>query len=287
MKMNALHQPSLGEITSAIESNLIAKFKYYPSRLGICDAKIGVVEYRDPDFHVDLINSQEKTSTFNIICNAQFLPTQLDEKIKMTEDFFSRDRLPVCWWIGPSTVPGILGEELAHRGWVYEGTDLGLAADLRSLPAQVRKSLEEDLNPKDISIEPVVDGVGMSDFASILASFFGKDEGIAIAHFYGEVAKRGFQASDPLQNFVAYFKGQPVATSSLFLSHGVAGFYDCLTIPEMRRKGIGMAMMRNRFRIVLDLGVPWVVLSSSHDSRGLYQRLGFKEYCQFSTYVKL
>ena len=266
-----LDKPSIKEIRAAIEGNLIAKVKYYPSLL----PEMTVLEESDVDF----INSNEKTSTFNIICNARFLELRPQKKVKDLSEYYRSRDLPVCWWIGPSTTPSSLGEVLLEEGWHYEATDLGLAADIRKL------SFESD-ELADIEIKQVNDKQTMMDFTGVLASFFAASEKEAILSFYRKVAQRGFINDDPLKNFVAYWKCKPVATSSYFLSHGVAGFYDCLTLAEMRRKGIGQAMMRKRFKQVLELGIPWVTLSSSHDSRGLYQRLGFQQYSEFSTFVK-
>jgi GNAT superfamily N-acetyltransferase len=271
MSFRALDKPNTKEICAAIEGNLIAKVKHYPSLL----PEMTVLEEGD----VDVINSNEKTSTFNIICNARFLEPRSQKKVRDLSEYYQSRDLPVCWWLGPSTTPSALGDVLRAEGWQYEATDLGLAADLRKL------SFESD-EIKDINIKQVKDVQTMMDFAGVLASFFGASEKEAILSFYRKVAQRGFTNKDPLQNFVAYWNGKPVATSSYFLSHGVAGFYDCLTLAEMRRKGIGQAMMRKRFKQVLELGIPWVTLSSSHDSRGLYQKLGFQQYCEFSTFVK-
>lgn len=271
MSFPVLDKPNTKEICAAIEGNLIAKVKYYPCLL----PEMTVLEESDVDF----INSNEKTSTFNIICNARFLELRPQKKIKVLSEYYKSRNLPVCWWVGPSTTPASLGEVLREEGWQYEATDLGLAADIRKL------SFESD-EVEDITIKQVKDAQTMMDFAGVLASFFGASEKEAIFSFYRKVAQRGFTNDDPLQNFVAYWNSRPVATSSYFLSHGVAGFYDCLTTVEMRRKGIGQAMMGKRFKQVLELGIPWVTLSSSHDSRGLYQRLGFQQYCEFSTFVK-
>ena len=271
MTFEALETPSNNQIIHAIESNLIAKVKHYPSLL----PGMFVIENQK----ITQINSNEQTSTFNIICNAKFPETVDREEVRSIGEYYRSKQLPVCWWVGPSTTPNNMSDLLKEDGWTYEATDLGLAANVRTIQVH-----SEPL--RGIDIERVQNLDGIMDFASVFASFFGESERLAILNFYEKVGQRGFCDRDPLQNFVVYSDGQPVATSSFFVSHGVAGFYDCLTIPEMRRKGIGLAMMMKRFQLVLDMGVPWVTLSSSYDSRRLYQRLGFKKYCEFSTFVR-
>ena len=199
--------------------------------------------------------------------------------LEQVEAYYHSRSLPVCWWIGPSSKPSNLVDLLKSRGWTYEATDLGLAADLRTVPIR-------QIEIQGLSIEQIREPKGVMDFAEVFASFFEPREAEALRRVYRKIADHGFRDEDPLQNFIAYFEGKPVATSSYFTSNGVAGFYDCLTIPTMRRKGIGQAMMMKRFGEVLTKGIYWATLSSSHDSRGLYQRLGFQEYCKFSTFVK-
>ena len=121
MSFPVLDKPHSREICAAIEGNLIAKVKYYPSLL----PDMTVLE----ESNVAFINSNEKTSTFNIICNARFLESRPQKKVKDLSEYYKSRGLPVCWWIGPSTTPSSLDEVLREEGWHYEATDLGLAAE--------------------------------------------------------------------------------------------------------------------------------------------------------------
>ena len=81
-----------------------------------------------------------------------------------------------------------------------------------------------------------------------------------------------------------YFEGEPVACSTLLLAHGVARI-DCLgTIPEARRKGIGTEITLVPLREARDRGYHVGVIHSSEMAVKVYQRIGFKEYCNIGIY---
>jgi hypothetical protein len=42
----------------------------------------------------------------------------------------------------------------------------------------------------------------------------------------------------PVRNYLGYFNGEPISTSTVFYSAGVAGIYDVATLPEARGRGL-------------------------------------------------
>ena len=65
----------------------------------------------------------------------------------------------------------------------------------------------------------------------------------------------------------------------------VAGIYYVATIPTQRNKGFGTAMMKHLLSLAKGEGYVIATLQASHDGLFLYERLGFKQCCQFMEYA--
>lgn len=81
--------------------------------------------------------------------------------------------------------------------------------------------------------------------------------------------------------YVDQVSGQPVATAELFIAAGVVSVQNVVTVPRLRREGIGTAMTVHVLREAWRLGYWVAVLSASMDGIGTCRRLGFREYCRF------
>ena len=92
---------------------------------------------------------------------------------------------------------------------------------------------------------------------------------------------------------LAAFKGRLVANQIRGLpvarAVGVLTFSSLLaaepTLPEARRQGIGAALTLAACRDACALGYRVGVLGSSEMGFGVYQKIGFREYCKLSAYV--
>ena len=86
------------------------------------------------------------------------------------------------------------------------------------------------------------------------------------------------------RHYLGRWRGEPVATTSLFMGAGVAGLYFVSTAPQMRRQGFGGAISLAALRETRALGHRIGVLGSSPLGLLLYRQLGFKEYCTTGLY---
>ena len=213
---------------------------------------------------------------FNGVFRTQLAPDDIDARIGETLAHFRSRRLPMIWWTSPSTRPTDLGKHLEADGLTHT-SEPGMAVDLLAL--------NEDLpEPSDLKIERVRDVETLKKFGHAA------DIGFGIPDFVGKAilnieASLGFGHHLPRHHYVGLLKGEPVATSTLFLGAGVAGIYTVATIPEARRQGVGSAMTLSPLREARARGYRIGVLRSSQMGLNMYRRLGFKEYCKVHCYL--
>ena len=85
-------------------------------------------------------------------------------------------------------------------------------------------------------------------------------------------------ARDQSPCFLAEFDGQPGAAGTLCIHQGVALFAGASTVPEMRRRGMQGALLRERMRYAFDHGcdLAMMVVAPGSDSQRNAERKGFQ-----------
>ena len=76
---------------------------------------------------------------------------------------------------------------------------------------------------------------------------------------------------------VAYDKGQPVATATLFVADGVAAVYGVGTVASHRRRGLGAAVTSAVLHEAVARGCDLAYLNPSPSGHGVYRALGFED----------
>jgi GNAT superfamily N-acetyltransferase len=208
-----------------------------------------------------------------------------------------KDRgVPGSWHVGPSMRPRDLGARLLRAGFTSGGSEPGMAVKLADLKepsaagtgaaeateagaagaAEARRSALGELR---------VDRVTSAEMLGIWVQTLGRGfgEGEKEARWVGEVY-RELGLVDPWRHYLGWLGGEAVATASIYLGAGVAGVYFVMTVPEVRRRGIGGAITLAALREARDSGIQYGVLGSSPAGRSVYARLGFREYCTIDLY---
>lgn len=211
---------------------------------------------------------------FNCVVRADLTEEEADGEIEASLERMRAHGVPGSWHVGPSMRPTDLGTRLLAHGFEYGGDDIGMAADLSTLP-------EGMTAPADFVVERVRDEAELAEWAVTFGSGFGV--GPVEVRWIEEMFRRlGF--GGPWRHYIGRLAGEPVATSALYFGAGVAGVYFVSTIELARRRGIGAAVTLAALDEAKDLGYSSSVLGSSEMGYSVYRRLGFSQYCRIGLY---
>ena len=213
---------------------------------------------------------------FNSIVETRLQPDQVEAAIEAITTDARRRKVPLLWWIGPSTQPADLGTQLESHGFIIDENSPGMAVELTSL--------NESL--------PVIDGLTIKRVDNDAARW----EWIRTMGQGFEVPKSASYfidawhdllhrvVNDSLQVYTAHLNGKAVATSLMYLAAGVAGIYAVATVPEARRKGIGAQITLYPLLEARCRGYKTGVLEASEMGESVYRSLGFRQYCHIQSY---
>lgn len=150
-----------------------------------------------------------------------------------------------------------------------------MAVDLMSLR-------ESTALPTGLKIIPVEDRKTLSKWIHVASIGFGVPEEFESTwyDFFVEAV-----LDLPFRNYLALLNGQPVGTSQLFLSAGVAGIYNVTCIPEARGQGIGAALTLAPLLYAREIEYHVGILQASELGYRVYRRLGFQDFGQLSVYL--
>lgn len=208
---------------------------------------------------------------FNAVHHCRLRLDEADENIERIKALGK----PVIWRVWPSTDPADMAERLESAGFVDHGAAIGMArsigewwtgADLAGLRFTTIKT-ERNLTEW---VDVFTEGYAMPDFLRV-----------AYLDYYTQLLKRGV----PLYHFLGWCDDRPVCAGSLWVDNKTAGIYNLTTLPDSRRQGYATAMSYWLLSNADYRGCLAAVLQAAPDAVGLYDRLGFEEFCEIGHYV--
>jgi GNAT superfamily N-acetyltransferase len=264
-----LTNPTEPSLVAAIEQNLAAFFR----NASCCNA---FLLHDEPDM-LWTITDVRSWPLFNSILCARLARHSADAAIEAAIQRARSRKVGLMWWVGPSTSPPDLSNRLQAHGFVSAGDVPGMAMDLRKLPP-------DSIMVEDLRIAEVKDASQLATWSHVCAAGFGMP-GDAEAVWLSWFTSLATASDIPIRHYVGWWKGEPVATSTVFFAAGVAGIYNVATLPQARRHGIGAAVIVAPLRDALAAGYQIAILQSSKMGRGVYSRIGFQEHCAFNLYA--
>jgi GNAT superfamily N-acetyltransferase len=237
--------------------------------------------WRRVDLHENVgllwLSSDIPYPVFNIVARTQLAPDKVDAAIEEVIARCKARNVPTLWITGPNTRPADLGVHLNAHGFAITGNPVGMAADLHSLP-------ELDPAPPGLVVKLVTEMATLRQWIEVSNRVFERPD-FAGQAFMDVFSSLGLGARFPLQHYIGWLNGEPVAASTLFMGAGVAGIYDVATVPEARQRGIGTAMTLTPLLEARARGYRVGVLHALALGIGVYHRLGFQDFCRFSNHV--
>jgi predicted GNAT family acetyltransferase len=216
---------------------------------------------------------------FNAVMETHIAPDQVEERIDDVMNQARRRSVPLIWFITSTTQPASVAAHLDARGFFAAGEAIGMAADLHTLN-------ENSLEPDDLFIEEVNDAPLFRVWCDILGTV-NEFPDFATEAWFQIHSAMGLGPEQPTRHYLGRSSGIPVATSSLFLGPETASVASVATLTDRRQHGIGTAMTLEPLREARRMGYNVSTLCSSEMGRGVYERLGFREYCRIAMYCWL
>ena len=234
---------------------------------------------------VDLIDSEAMIRfasglplpPFNAVMRARLDEGTADRAIQQTAEYFAAKRLPWTWYLEETATPSDLPARLTAAGLVEEAPEPCMAIDMTLLA-------DAPGGPDDLVIEKVAGMELGGEYTDVLSTGFGLP--LEIARDFADII-RGAAPSEEVTvwGYLGLVDGRAVATALLVAAGGVAGIYNVATVVEYRGRGIGAALTVAPLIEARDMGYRIGALQSSEMGYGVYQRLGFREYCRLRQFV--
>lgn len=219
-----------------------------------------------------ILDNKINIPMFNRIYHTNLDPEDAEQKISEIIKHFDSRKLRFTWQVDPGDKPDDLASRLEKAG-LERSEGPGMAAML--------EKLVEPKTPEDFRYERVETTEKLKEYAYLLCRAYGIPE-FGWDTFAGATIKYGMV--DDLQHYIGYYDEEPVATSTILYSDGVAGLYNVANLPEVRRKGIGSMISYVPFIDAVDKGYKIGILHSSRIGYNVYKRLGFEEICKLVRY---
>ena len=258
-------------VLEAMEDNLADHLSFLP---GVTE---GMIADEGPD--LVLAASGLPSDTFNAVCRARlgrYAVAETRRRIEAAVGHFRRRNLPFSWWVGPLSEPATLDEELERVGLAFAEQEVGMAADLSRLP-------ERTAVPEGLEVRRVSDESELFDYARVIAANWDPPDE-AVTAFYARVAETVLDPDCPARLLLGYAGGEAVSASECFLSAGVAGVYNVVTLEAARRRGFGTALTSAALLEAREAGYRTAVLQAGAQGLNIYARLGFVECGAFREY---
>jgi GNAT superfamily N-acetyltransferase len=216
------------------------------------------------------VDSGLPCDTFNVVCHARLASADAPRRAREAVGHFEGNGRPFSWWVGPADRPSDLGDLLRAQGLECAETELAMAADLRSVPAEMAM-------PAGLRIARVRTEGQLRDFAAVTAANWAPPDP-QVVRFYELAAPPLLCDESPQWLYVGYLGDMPVATAELTVGGGVVGLYGVSTLAAHRGRGLGSALTLQPLLDARQRGHHTAVLQAAAAGVGVYERLGFRAF---------
>lgn len=211
-----------------------------------------------------------------VVCSA--LPDEeSDDLIESALEHFKALKVKKLSWLVEEGITAIqVKQYLTSHGLRFsESFGMDMAVDLLVVPEQISY-------PDGLEIMRIEDPERLRQWIHVAGIGFGLP--LEFEDAWHELFTSAV-FEQPFWTYLAVLNGQPVATSQLFLSAGVAGIYNVTCLPELRGRGIGKAVTHTPLLDARAIGYRVAILQASEKGYPVYRRLGFQNYGRMRVYL--
>lgn len=212
----------------------------------------------------------------NAVFAARFTEANADARIDDVLAWYAARSMPPFWWVGPADTPVDLPERLLAKGLMEDETVPGMAADLTAV--------RDESPAPDITVERVRDDRAYAESCDVLVEGFGMPTEVGAV--FARLGTLGYDDDLPLHTFVARLDGRAVGTSLGVISGRTLGLFNVVTLAQARGRGVGRAVTLAAMRDGAVSGCELAVLQSSSAGHSVYERLGFRDFAAYRTFVR-
>lgn len=213
--------------------------------------------------------------------NAAFLSqpvatqTELEERLRTAKRHFDSRDLAWSFWICEDWIAPGIRRRLSRA---CETSGLRLSTEMPGMCAERILPPARKLPPLEVRLVGTL--ASLNDFRAIGSTCFH----VPIAWF-SEVFDERVASRQAFRCFVGYLDQVPVATAASVRSGDALGIYNVATAPAFRRRGYGEAITRYAIEAGLgDPGARRIVLQSTSQGQGIYDRMGFRAVTRVLVY---
>ncbi len=243
-----------------MEANYTAYYTYFSC--------LPYLELREsPDITIIM---SKGAALWNVVTRTCLTPDKVESTIEETLSLFNSLSLPLVWHILPSTQPSDLNDYLEKYDFLL----------FEEEPHMVIEPAIHTFNLPTIpgfTVERVTDTASFARWhEATVAGFFPKTPSLGQIYF-DAYTLLGFDPQGPFLHYTGYMNDEPVTSSTLLFTDGMAGIYDVSTIPSARGKGFGTAITLAPLLEAQAQGYQYVCLQATRMGYPLYKHMGFTE----------
>lgn len=213
------------------------------------------------------------TTFLNGVYRCELSERGIEEKIRTTIEHYRKLKLPFRWKVTPSSRPANLKTLLLQEGLELKDTLFGLFAEPKELKIPTNPRTEV----KELTLANLEDWLRVQELAWQVPP-----PGIAyLRHKTTETLK---SKSDPYNNLIAYYDGEPVGSAGLRFFPDYAYLAGAAVNPSARKQGVYRTLLAHRMRMIEQRGVPAVIHCLENTSAPICLKLGFEKVCEIYSY---
>ncbi|MDH5403889.1 MAG: hypothetical protein OEZ01_02840 [Candidatus Heimdallarchaeota archaeon] len=222
--MNIISKIETSLIDNTFYYNLISYFKHYNDPKNQYVELDNLFQFQSPLPYPD----------FNAILSQIQI---VDEEVHLNNptQLFNDLSLPYYWWV----FKDLNSNELVNK---IKEKKLRNTGDIIVLGAEIAKLVEIFSTPNSLFVEPVNNADKMKKWAEI-TSYRYNIKGTFVDTFLDNFKDVRFTEDTYWSKYIGWLNGEPVASSTLIKSQGIAAVYDVSIIPRYRNWGIENSMI--------------------------------------------